>query len=181
METEAKFSQTCKTLMTKELAEQFKTFSNFIITNYFGLSANELNELRRNLLKASSKYFVIKNRVGERVLKDLGIKDALDFINGGVGIGFIGGDVVLASKLLVDFSKKHEPFKIKGAYIDGEKIDVAKVEELASLPSREILLSIVVTAFQSPISGFVNILSGVVKKFVYAINAIKNKKEKGGK
>ena len=54
------------------------------------------------------------------------------------------------------------------------------MKELASLPSREALLTMVVTVMQMPISGFVNVLGGVVRKFVYAINAIKDKKEKEG-
>lgn len=176
MEEQAKFSLICKQLMAKELSEQFEAFPNFIITNYFGLSANELNELRRNLSKISSKYFVIKNRIGRRVLQSLKIKEVDSLIEDGIGIGFIGGDIIETSKMVVDFSKKHQPFKIKGAYIDGGLLDTKKLNELASLPSKEVLLTMLVSTLKAPISGFVNVLSGVIKKFVYALSAIKEKK-----
>jgi large subunit ribosomal protein L10 len=164
--------------MEKELSQQFKAFPNFIVTNYFGLPANDLNKLRTQMRKASSRYSVIKNRAGRRVLDSLALKDVKAIIDGGIGIGFIGGDVVKASKLIADFSKKHAPLKIRGAYIDGQTLDAKKFNELASLPSREVLLAMVANTMQAPISGFVNVLSGLIRKFVYAINAIKEKKEK---
>lgn len=178
METQTKFSSICKELMERELSQQFKTFPNFIVTNYFGLPANDLNELRTEMRKVSSRYSVIKNRAGRRVLDALELKDIKAFIDGGIGIGFIGGDVVKTSKLIVDFSKKHQSFEIKGAYIDGHALDAKRLNDLASLPSREVLLTMLASTMQAPISGFVNVLSGLIRKFVYAINAIKDKKEK---
>lgn len=180
MEMQTKFSSICKELMEKELSQQFKAFPNFIVTNYFGLPANDLNKLRTQMHKISSRYSVIKNRAGRRVLDSLALKDVKAIIDGGIGIGFIGGDVVKTSKLIVDFSKKHEPFKVKGAYIDGQALDAKKLNELASLPSREALLAMVASTIQAPISGFVNVLSGLIRKFVYALGAIKDKKEKEG-
>ncbi len=180
METQTKFSSICKELMEKELSEHFKAFPNFIVTNYFGLQANDLNKLRTQMRKISSKYSVIKNRAGRRILDGLKLKNVKALIDGGVGIGFIGGDVVETSKLIVDFAKKHEPFKVKGAYIDGRALDAKRLNELASLPSREVLLTMIATAMQVPISGFVNVLSGLIRKFVYVLGAIKDKKEKEG-
>ena len=180
METQTKFSSICKELMEKELSQQFKDFPNFIVTNYFGLPANDLNELRTQMRKLSSRYAVIKNRAGRRVLDSLKLKEVKAIIDGGIGIGFIGGDVVKTSKLIADFSKKHQPLKIKGAYIDGQALDVKKFDELASLPSREVLLAMVASTMQAPISGFVNVLSGLVRKFIWALSAIKDKKEKEG-
>lgn len=177
MENEIKYSRISKELMTRELSEKFARFPNFVVTNYFGLSATDLNELRHEMDKISSEYLVIKNTIAKKVLDKAKIKNINDLITGGVGIGFIGHDVVEASKIIVGFSKKHEPFQIRGAYIEGKKLDAARLKELALLPSREVLLTMVLAAMQSPISGFVNVLSGTIRKFVYAVKAIKDKKE----
>lgn len=181
MEESVKYSLGAKKLMSEDLSRQFKERPNFIITEYFGLSANDLNELRKSLARVSSKYFVMKNSVGRRVLKELAVKDMDELVEGGVGIGFLGGDIVECSKAVVDFSKKHEPLKIKGAYIDGRKLDVQRLKELAELPSRQVLLAMIAGAMKSPITGFVQVMGGLMRKFVYAINAVKEKKEKGGK
>lgn len=180
MDIETKFSLECKKMMMRELRDQFKASDNFIVTNYFGTSSNDLNELRQSLKVKAAKYFVVKNRIAKRVFEDLGLKDAKALIKDGVGISFIKEDPVETTKLIVNFAKKHESFQIKGAYIDGRALDLNKIKELAALPSREVLLTMIASSMLSPISGFVGVLSGILRKFVYVINAIKEKKEKGG-
>ena len=176
MEETMKYSRTCKELMEKELEEQFRKYPNFIVSNYLGLSSNDLNAYRREAQKTNSKYFVIKNKICRRVLSKIKLEDIGKDIDGGIGITFIGGDAVAASKMILDFCKTHEPFVVRSGYIEGKRLDSARIKYLASLPSREVLLSMVLSAMQSPISGFVGVLNGVLRKFVYAINAIKDKK-----
>ncbi|NQT23534.1 MAG: 50S ribosomal protein L10 [Candidatus Omnitrophica bacterium] len=181
MSTHEKYSRLSKELMSKELSDRFKKFPNFMVSNYFGLSSIEMDELRRELNKSSSSYCVIKNSIASRTLSSLKLSSVEPLIEGGVGIVFIGGDIIEASKSVVGFSKKHRPFKLKGGYIDGQICDTEKLMKLAALPSREVLLTMLVMTMAAPISGFATVLSGIVRKFVYAVNAIKSKKEKEDK
>lgn len=176
MEEITKFSLVCKDLMEKEVEEMLKSCPNFVITNYLGLSSGSLNDLRKEARKVGSKYFVLKNRLCKRVFSRLKLDELLDAIDGGCGIAFITGDVIQSAKFLAGFSKKNESFVIKSARIDGKRLDSERVKELASLPSREVLLTMIVSAMQAPINGFVGVLSGVLRNFVYALNAIKDKK-----
>ena len=94
-----------------------------------------------------------------------------------MGVSFSGKDIVATAKVLVNFSKANNKFKIKGAVVDGKVMTIDQVKALASLPSREVLLSQVVGGIKSPITGFVNTLGGILRKFVYAVAAIKDKKQ----
>jgi len=181
MNTHEKYSRLSKELMSKELSDRFKKFPNFMVSNYFGMSSAGMDELRRELDKISSSYCVIKNSIALRTLSSLKLNNIEPLIDGGVGIVFIGGDIIEASKSIVSFSKKHQPFKLKGACIDGQVCDTEKLRKLAALLSREALLTMVVMTVAAPISGFATVLCGIVRKFVYAVNAIKSKKEKEDK
>jgi len=173
---EEKYGISTKQFMREELKEKFKSSPNFFITNYKGLNAFQLDTLRKELKKSDSKYFVVKNSVAERVFGELDMKDLNQFIKGEVGIGFIG-DVIGASKIFAHLSKKHPSFKLNCAFLDGKLEGADRIKHLATLPPKEVLISLVLLYMKSPITGFVSVLKNLLRNFVYAINEIKNKKE----
>lgn len=172
------YGKLCKDRMISEILADFKEKPNFFITNYMGSSVSDLESVRKNLRASQSSFFVVKNSILNVVLDQLKLEDAKKLVNGGVGISLSGGDIISTCKVLVNFSKTHEKFQIKGAYVDGKMIGIDKIKEMASLPSREVLLARVVGGMKAPINGFVNVLGGVIRKFVYCLDAVKNAKEK---
>ena len=100
----------------------------------------------------------------------------MGLVDGAVGVSLSGEDIIATCKALVDFTKVHEKLKLKGAYLDGKNISPARIKELASLPTRDVLIAQVVGGIKSPITGFVNVLGGVLRKFLYCLDAIKAKK-----
>lgn len=173
-----KLGKLCKDKMMTELLLRFEKHPNFIITNYMGSSTSDMEMLRRNLKKTSANYFVVKNSVLRLVFNKMKLEEESAQVEGGIGISFAGGDVVSTCNILVGFSKTHDKFKIKGGVIDGKRMPVEKIKQLASLPSRQVLLAQVASGMNAPIAGFVNTLSGVLRKFVYVVDAIKNSKAK---
>jgi large subunit ribosomal protein L10 len=97
-------------------------------------------------------------------------------MEGACGIAFSGGDPVLSSKILVDFSKENEGFKIQTGFMNGAMMGVDQIKVLASLPSREVLIAKVVGTIQAPLARFVGVLSGTVKRVVTVLDAIAKKK-----
>ena len=176
MAKETKFGKICKERMLDEVARRFKGHPNFFITSYMGLSAYELELLRRGLKKTSSNYFVVKNSALRIVFDKLKLSIAAPQIEGGVGISLSGQDIISSCKALVNFTKEHDKFKVKCGVFDGKIMPYERVRELASIPSKEILLARVVGGIKSPITGFVNVLAGFLRKFVYVVDAIKTKK-----
>jgi large subunit ribosomal protein L10 len=173
-----KFGISTKKIMLEEVKEKFHSSPDFVITNYKDLSALELEKLRRALTKASSSYFVVKNSVVKRAFDELKLKDFKQFISGEVGIGFTG-DVLKASRALVDFMKGHKALKVNCAVIDGKPETADRIKYLAALPSRDRLLAMALTSIKSPITGFVGALKGLMRNFVGVLSEIS--KKKGGK
>lgn len=176
MAKQEKFGKICKEHMTKETLSLFERYPNFFITNYMGTSVSELELLRKNLDKISSKYMVVKNSIIKVVLEKLKKSDLVPMIDNGVGIAFSGEDILTTCKALVTFTKDHDKFKIKSGFLEGRSVPADRVKEIAALPSREGLIARVVGGIKSPLSGFVNVLEGTLRKFVYVVEAIKNKK-----
>jgi len=171
-------SRKCKEGMVDEIISSIEKHPNFFITNYMGLSVANLEGLRKNLSKASAQYFVVKNSVLKVVFDKMKMPEASGMIESGMGISLSGADAIATSKALVTFAKDNNKFKVRAAYIDGKFVTAETIAVLASLPSREVLLSRVVGGMKAPISGFVGVLSGVLRKFVYTVDAIKVSKEK---
>jgi len=175
---EEKYGIKTKKLMTKELENKFQDSRDFVITNYKGLKAQELDGLRKALFKVSSDYFVVKNSIAKRVFNNKDFSELAKYLDGEVGIGFFS-DVIQGSKTLIGFSKGHPSLKVTCAYISGKIEPADRIKYLATLPPKEVLLAMVLSSMKSPITGFVGVLNGLLRNLVYAISEIKKKKEGG--
>jgi len=151
--------------MLNELVEKFKSSPNFIIANYKGLCSADIEKLRKDLHSSSSRYCVVKNSSAKRAFEQMKMRDLAQFIKGEVGIGF-AGDVIAASKTFVEFSKSHDSFKLSCAMIDGKVEGLDRIKQLAMLPSREVLLGLVLSHMMSPITGFAGVLRSLLRNLV---------------
>lgn len=177
MAKQEKYAKLCKEKMAEEIISRIGKHPNFVITSYMGSSTSDLESLRKSLKKSSSNYLVVKNSILKVVFDKVKLSDEIRKIDGGMGISFSGQDILATCKALSSFASTHDKFKIKGAIVDGQSITPEKVKVLASLPSKEVLLAQVFAGMKSPITGFVNTLSGVLRKFVYVVDAVKTSKQ----
>jgi len=175
-----KFGVLTKKIMLEELKEEFDSTKDFFITNYKGLTATEVDTLKKELRAVKAKYIVVKNSIARRVFDQLDLKDLEDCIKGEVGIGF-STNIVETSKAFVGFSKEHPALKLSCAFIEGKMQGTERIKQLATLPPREVLLAMALTQMKSPITGFVSVLNSLMRNFVYVINEIKSRKEGGDK
>ena len=173
MITMEKFGKLCKEKMIEEIAMRFTKHPNFVITSFMGTGAGQIEQLRRNLKKSKANYFVVKNSIIKIIFSKMKLEEEAAKVEGGMGISLCGEDVIAACNLLVSFAKVNDKFKIKSAIIDGKRLSAERVRQLAGLPPKNVLLAQVVGGVKSPITGFVNTLSGVLRKFVYVVDAIK--------
>ena len=172
------YSRVSKDLIIKELEREFKDKSCFFIAQHGTISATTIDSLRAKLRTANTRYFVAKKSLFRKALDRANIK-ALpeDGLEGGIGFAFASKDVVAPSKVLVDFAKDNETFKIQNGFMNGQLMSVNEIKVLASLPSREVLLARVAGGMKAPISNFVNVLAGTVRKVVTVLDAIAKKKQ----
>jgi len=167
-----------------ELVEQYKEFIKdakvIVFTDYRGLTVENMEELRRKLRKENAKYKVVKNNLFKLAIKDENFSGKLnDTLIGPVGIAISEVDPVMPVKVLHEFSKKNEKLEIKALLLEGEFYGPDKIETIAKLPTRKELLAKLLMVLNSPLTSFVNVCSGVLRKFVVVLNNIKEKKEKG--
>lgn len=161
----------------QELSTQFAKVKAAIVAEYRGLSVEQMTSLRKKVKGASASFRVTKNRLAKLALTTEALKAGLTpHLIGPTGIATSESDVVMLAKALVDFAKDNELFKIKGGMVEGKSVNAKGLEALAKLPSREEMLSMLLSVMQGPARGVVTTLSAVSRGLVTAIKAIGEKK-----
>jgi len=170
----AHFEKEC---MVKELSKNFKDSSGLIVTNFDKRSVVDIDILRRDLEKHSSKLIVSKNTLLKLALTNVELADAGQYIDKATAIAIYKEDPVAVTKALFNFSKDHKNFKIRGGYVEGKLVSPEQAKELSELPGKDQLRAMVANRLQSPISGFVNVLAGTIRGLIVSLDQIKKQKE----
>ncbi len=122
-----------------EIKNTVESSSSIVLFAYRGLTDAESKELRRALRNSDSDYKVYKNTLMARAFKDMNI-ELDEYLNGSSALAY-GSDAIAPIKVLADFAKKHEALVLKVGIVDGEISDKEKLDKLATIPSREGLLT----------------------------------------
>lgn len=147
-----------------------------VVAQYSGLNVAAMSDLRGRLQKAGVSLRIVKNTLARRAAQDTDLQAATEHFTGPVAIAY-GTDPVGMAKAVSDFAKLNKALEIRGGVLEGKAIDAAGINALASLPSREVLLSKMLGSMQSPISGFVRTLNEIPASFVRTLAAIRDQKE----
>lgn len=167
---------TDKAAVVEELRKKFEQANSIVITDYRGLNVSEVTELRRQLREVGVEYKVVKNTLTRLGAREANIEGLDEYLTGPTALAFSYDDPVAVAKILTSFAKDHKNLELRAGLLEGKLLDVAEVTALATLPSREILLGQVAYGFMSPVSGFVNALSGIVRGLVYALDGVRQQK-----
>lgn len=161
------------------LKEKLEKAKSVVFVEYSGLEANKMNELRKEIRAEGAELTIAKNTLMKLALEDKleSIGEIREELVGQVMTLFSYEDAVTPLKKLAEFAKKHGVPSLKIGIFDGKIAQAAKLQALSELPSKEELLARVVGGMKSPITGFVNVLDGTQRNFVYALSAIADKKK----
>ncbi len=170
----------CKQLMAKEITASLKESTELFVISFNGMAVSEQDKLRRKLNEVDASLVVVKNRLAKQALRELKLEDLSTLMQGLTALSLGGRDTLTVSKTLVDFAQKQENCKILGAYVDRQLLDQNSVKKLASIPSKEALLSQIVYGLKSPIQGLVNCLSATIRNFVVVLDKIRENKQNSG-
>ena len=129
-----------KVTAVAELAEDFRSSTATVLTEYRGLSVTSMKKLRRNL-GTDTKYSVVKNTLTKIAAKEAGFDVPSELLTGPSALAFIKGDPIVAAKSLRDFAKENPFLVIKGGIFEGKTVTAAEIYKLADLESREVLLA----------------------------------------
>jgi large subunit ribosomal protein L10 len=166
-----------KSSMIEELRIKIKDSTYLIVADYQGLNVAKTEELKRRLRGVKAQFQVIQNRMFKRVAAELSQPGLEKGIAGPSAMVYGKGDVVQAAKVLKDFIKDHNLPAIKIGSLQGAVLSAADVQQLASLPSREILLATLVGTIAAPLTQLVGVLQQKVASIVYVLKALQDKKE----
>ena len=165
-----------KTQAVSELQDKFEKAKGLVFTDYRGLNVEEITDLRNSLRSVSLEYRVVKNTLAIRASKGTPIEAAKDSFSGPVGIAVGYDDPVLLVKKVLEYNKGNDKLEIKGGVIEGDVCSIDQIKAISKLPSREVQLSMLVGAMQSPASKLASLLNSTVTQFIYALDALKNTK-----
>lgn len=165
-----------KTQNIEEIKEKINKAQSVVLVDYRGLNVEQLTDLRSKYREAGVEYKVYKNTMMRFAFKDSGLEDFNEFLKGPSAVAFGYEEPVQAAKVTSDFAKANNKLEIKAGIVDGKIIDVQGVKDLASLPSREVLIAQVLGGFNGPIQGFTNVLQGTIRSLAIVLNAIAEEK-----
>ena len=175
MKTKPKANRNDKQAVVDSLREKLGTASAVYYTDFTGLNVKRMTDLRRRLRKVGVEYVVIKNSLALRAVNESGLVSQA--LKGPTGI-VVAVDAVAGAKVLSDFAKENDQRPaLKGGLFDGQAIDNEQVKKLASMPSREQLLSELGASMQAPLGQFVGVLNSMLTNFVGVVEALKEQKE----
>lgn len=175
-----------KAELLKELESVFKDSSIVVFVDFKGMTVAQSNAFRSELFKNFEdkvNFKITRNALIKTAIKNAGLnlEDYEKYLEGNTALFYTKeADPIEALKTLVEFKKKNKldvPV-VKAGILEGKVFTAEEAEELAKLPSKEQLLAMLVGGLNAPISGLVGALGGILRKFLYALNAIREEKEK---
>jgi len=154
-----------KQQLVSDVTTKLRESSCTVVADYRGLTVAQVTQLRKNLREAGVEFQVLKNTLVRRATAEAELTDLDTVLTGPTAIAF-SKDVVAPAKIIAEFAKKNDKLQIKGGVVEGRVVDQAQIKALADLPSREGLLSMLLSVLQAP-----------MRNFALAVKAVSEQKE----
>ena len=164
-----------KKAIVAEVSAHVESAKAIIMAEYRGMEVGQMTQLRAKAREAGIYFRVVKNSLVRRAVKDTPYAELADHMVGPLAYG-ISSDPIAAAKVLHEFSRDNEKLVIKVGAMGGKIMFLEDVRALATLPSREELLSKLLGTMQAPIAKFVRTLNEVPSKFVRGLAAVRDSK-----
>jgi large subunit ribosomal protein L10 len=166
-----------KTEAVRDIAGRFEAAEAALLTEYRGLRVGEIAEVRSALREAGSEYRVLKNTLARIAVREIGLEELVQMLEGPTAIAFVKGDAAAAAKALDDAAKKYPVLVVKGGVINGRIIDAAQAQTLASLEPRDVQLGKIAMMMNQPAQRAVNVLAALLRDIGSMLVQVQAKKE----
>ena len=148
-----------KKVVVEEIAGKFNDSQSAVVVEYRGLSVAEVTELRKSLREEDVEFKVYKNKLVQRATESAGYAEINDKLVGPNAIAFGHSDAVAPARILANFAKDHEALVIKAGIVEGKVLE--EINEIAKLPGREGMYSMLLGMLQAPVSKFARVVKAV--------------------
>lgn len=157
-----------------------------ILTDYRGaangLTVKQVTDLRGKLREKNGEYRVVKNTLAIRVAKELGCDGLEPFLEGPTAIAFGYDDAASVAKTILDFSNENKATSlpaVKAAWLDGQLLSAEQIKAIADLPSREVLLSQLMSLILAPHRNLLGVINAPGRQVATVVDAWRKKQEEG--
>ena len=147
----------------ESLGEQFQSINSAFLINYSGLKVVDATELRRKIREIDGCYVVVKNTLALRAAKQTKLEKLEPYFEGPTAVAYHHTDVVGLAKLLTEISKLNPNIAFKAALVEGKVVPPSEIQALASMPSREVMLSRLVFLLKAPLQRLTTVLKAPVR------------------
>ena len=151
--------------------ESLKNSNAIFLTNYQGVTVNDMTVLRRKLREVDGGFSVVKNTLAKRALNEAGLPQLDDLLEGPVGIGFSFGDPPPVAKTLVEFAKGSDSLQIKGGLLDNTVLNEQAIKDLAALPPMEVLRAQLLGVISAPATQLAGVVASGVRQVINVVKA----------
>ena len=153
-----------KKVVVEEITGKFNDSQSAVVVEYRGLSVAEVTELRKSLREEDVEFKVYKNKLVQRATESAGYAEINDKLVGPNAIAFGHSDAVAPARVLANFAKTANALELKCGVVEGTFYDAAGIATIATIPSREELLSKLLGSIQSPITNFARVIKQIAEK-----------------
>ena len=167
-----------KVEQVSEIKERFLKAEGTYLIDFSGMDIEMTEELRDLFRKSELEYKVVKNTLTKRALDEASFEIDQEYLKLPTGLVFSYQDPFAPARIISKFYKKHEKPAVKGSIIDGAVYDAKETLGFSSYPTKDELLAKMLGSFNAPIANFVGLLGATVRNLLYALNSLKEQKEK---
>ena len=167
-----------KQAIVAQLTEKLQGAAAGVLVDYKGITVAEDTALRAEMRKNGVDYAVVKNTLTRFAVKNAGLEELASVLEGTTSLALSATDPVAPAKVVNEFSKKMNgaKFIIKSGFVDGKVISVEEIQALADLPSKDALLSMLLSALQGPVRGLAVSLDATISGLARALQAVADQK-----
>jgi large subunit ribosomal protein L10 len=161
-----------------DLIAKLKESKGVILTDYKGMNVSQISSLRNVLKDENVEFKVVKNTLLEKASEELNVEDLTKDLIGCTAMAFCSDDGVTPARLLQEYFRKNKiDLRVKSGLIEGRVFSPEKIMEIASLPTKDVLIAQIVNGVKSPLYSLVFILQGPLRGLIYTLEAVKKQKE----
>ncbi len=171
-----KVGQAFRAGMVTHIKKGIEKRKNTFLVSYSGLSGPEMNTFRKGMKQVGADLHVSRNNIAQLALKDLKLDKLAERIAGQTAFVWSDTDAAEVSKRLIKFTKESERIVLQGGLLDGVALEKKDVERLSDLPSREVLLTMLLRTLNSPITRLAMVLNGKTRDLLSVLKQLSEKK-----
>ncbi len=162
-----------------ELKDALSKATTMIVADYRGLTVSDIQSVRRGLRGEGITYRVVKNRLAKIAAQEAGTSELNDLLSGPSALAMGSGDEVTLARTFLDAIRPYKQVAVRGAVLNGKRVDADAVARLATLPSRDVLLGQLAGGMASPLSSMASLLAAPLRNLGYALQQVADQKAAG--